>query len=173
MRIVLTAIGILALACGSPAVTHSAQQGTLLAADRQHEQPAPAPEVAAAAVSTETAPLADEPAPAVAVPAVRPAATTPPTSAPPTLPPAATPPPNPQTFIRVTVAGAPALNCNPPPMTTIDCEDPRAYAMTHFALGERLPFTRILTDARGKQFYILGPWTPVGLMPVADAVPIA
>lgn len=66
--------------------------------------------------------------------------------------------------------GAPALNCNPLPMLTIDCEDPRAYAMTTFHAGEVLPYTRVLTDVRGQRFYILGPWTPVGLLPVADAV---
>lgn len=141
----------------------SSPAGRLVTADRP-EAPAIAERVAEAAPVV--APTATPAVPAPAQPRLTPPLFASATAAP---SPAPTPPANPQLFLRVTVEGAPALNCGSP----IDCEASYAYAMTTFHVGDRLPYTRILVDARGQRFYILGPWTPVGLLPVGDAVPLS
>lgn|SRR5262245_44116787 len=167
MKRLLIVLAMLAAACGSVATRQSSS--SLLIADR------PEAGVQVTAPVAETTVTQPDEAPAAApAPGAQPS--TPVIATPKPIPspsaPAATPPPNPQTFVRVTVEGAPALNCGSP----LDCEagPPHAYNMMvgGFHVGDVLPYTRIISDVRGKQFYILGPFTPVGLLPVEDAIPV-
>lgn len=175
LKVSLITLALLIAGCGAARHSPTPATNSLFVADRPEAAALAAP--ASPPIQEDSQPTAD-PAPDVQ-PTIVPRVTATPRPAPvPTVAsgpgqnPPPTPLPNPQTFLRVTVEGAPALNCYNS-LAGLDCEDPRTYAMATFHLGDRLPYTRILTDVRGKQFYILGPWTPVGLMPVADAVPMA